>query len=127
MNLLDRRQPRESGLAEEVRGILEEPERHVAMRSRTLVLSRMNVLLEPEQAEKGREVSLLEVEFGEVNMSNVSPAISQATIAHATPAPMASAGGTRSSASLRARATNTPKNATIQTTPPKPSTKAALK
>jgi len=49
-----------------VRGILQEPERHLAMRSRSLFLSRMNVLLEPEQAEKGREVRLLEVELGEV-------------------------------------------------------------
>ncbi len=49
-----------------VRAILEQPERHVAMRPRSLFLSRMNLLLEPEQADRGREVRLLEVEFGDV-------------------------------------------------------------
>jgi hypothetical protein len=49
-----------------VREILERPERHVSMRPRSLFLSRMNLLLEPELAERGREVRLLEVELGDV-------------------------------------------------------------
>ena len=49
-----------------VSGILGEPERHVAMRPRSLFLSRMNLLLEPEQADQGQEVRLLEVELGDV-------------------------------------------------------------
>jgi hypothetical protein len=49
-----------------VRVILEQPERHLNMRPRSLFLSRMNLLLEPELADEGREVRMLEVELDDV-------------------------------------------------------------